>query len=176
MIWAYAFYNKDQRLIAILLMATIAGFLELFADKWLVETTNKLFYEKGEPMLLDSPAYMPFSWAVILTQFAVITDRIRQYWNMLWAVIAGALLGGMLIPFFEHCAKGACWWSYSDWQHEFWNTPYFIILGEALIGALLPIVALKLTKPLSFWVLLAGVIVGLWIWGAYYISYQIFDL
>ncbi len=52
---------------------------------------------------------------------------------MLKASIIIGIVGGIIIPIYEHSAKGACWWVYNDWTHEFWNAPYYIILGEALI-------------------------------------------
>ena len=69
-------------------------------------------------MLWDSPLYMPFSWAVVLTQIGylgwLLLGRLRA-----WQV--GLLLvpvSGVLVPLYENWAIRAGWWHYQlapDW-------------------------------------------------------------
>ena len=169
----YAIWAKDAVFGAALAFALVAGFTELLADRWLVRRTGKLHYMRDEPMIVASPLYMPFSWAVILTLFYLIGYRITELAGMGWGMAAAGLGGGLLIPFFEHCAKGARWWSYSDWKHQWWDTPYFIMLGEALLAASLPLFIPYLAKPLHISVLLCGIAEGLWIWAAYWLAYRL---
>jgi len=169
----YSLSKKDLQMLVFLLFGMVAGFTELLADYWLVKGINDLEYAGSEPFILVSPAYMPFAWAVVLSQIGFIGWRIAQRIGMLKASIIIGIVGGIIIPIYEHSAKGACWWVYKDWTHEFWNAPYYIILGEALICLVLPWIfeTIKAKK----WLLASGlgVLHGLWIFISYYISYLI---
>src|SRR5687767_5861837 len=69
---SYALINKDRIILNFFIFSLTAGFAELFADAWLVNYTNTLVYPRPEPMLLSSPAYMPFSWNVVLLEVGFI--------------------------------------------------------------------------------------------------------
>ena len=170
---AYGFWRGNTFFLAMLGFSLVAGFTELLADRWLVRNTGKLHYAPREQFLVASPMYMPFSWAVILMEFAWTGSRIGGIYGIGWGVAAAAVGGGILIPFFEHCAKGAGFWYYTDWKHQWWDTPYFIMLGEALLAGALPLLVLCLRQPLLITAPLAGLLEGLWIWGAYYIAYKL---
>ena len=110
-------------------------------------------------MLWDSPLYMPFSWAVVLTQIGylgwLLLGRLRA-----WQV--GLLLvpvSGVLIPPYENWAIRAGWWHYQlapDW----WGVPRYIYLAEALM--LLPVPALLQLARWARWArwALAGLLEG----------------
>ena len=154
-----------------LVFGIVSGFAELLADYWLVKGINDLTYAGTEPMLVVSPAYMPFAWAVILTQIGYIGWRLAKQIKLLKASLIVGLIGGIIIPFYEHSAKGAGWWFYNDWTHEFWNAPYYIILGEALICLVLPWIFQKIENKKWLLALGFGLLNGIWILASYYISY-----
>ncbi len=56
---AYSFIKDDNQLQAYLLFATIAGFIELFADDWVVHAVNSLVYPP-EPLFVASPCLYAF--------------------------------------------------------------------------------------------------------------------
>ena len=170
---SYGLVKKDQLVLSFLALATVAGFVELAADNWLVNGIEKLFYEKDEPQIVASPIYMPFGWAVILTQIGFIGWKLIDRWSLIKASLFTGLIGGLLIPFYEHCAKGACWWVYHDWNHEWWNTPYFIIMGEALLMLIIPYAMSKAATHKWSDIIIWGVISGLWIWASYYIGFVV---
>lgn len=169
----YALYTKDKMLLHFIALATVAGFTELIADNWLVNGIDKLTYHVDEPHLVASPLYMPFAWAVVLTQIGYIGWKLIHRWGLIKACLFTGVLGGLIIPVYEHCAKGACWWTYHDWNHEWFNTPYFIILGEALLMLLVPFAMQKVVQKNYLTALVWGIICGLWIWVSYFIGYVI---
>lgn len=159
---AYALYaalTRDGLVARLLGFALVAGLAELVADAYLVESTHTLLYPRPEAMLWDSPLYMPFSWAVVLTQIGYLG------WLLLGRLTAwqvGLLLvpmSGILIPLYENWAIRAGWWHYQlapDW----WGVPRYIYLAEALL--MLPVPAL-LQLGLGRggrWVPLAGLLEG----------------
>jgi hypothetical protein len=56
----YALVRRDPLIGRLAGFAIVAGFAELVADHYLVSITGTLHYPLPEPMLWDSPAYMPF--------------------------------------------------------------------------------------------------------------------
>jgi len=169
----YAISKKDYQLLVFLLFSLVAGFTELIADFWLVRGINDLEYASPEPFILVSPAYMPFAWAVVLSQIGFIGWRLSKQIGIVKSSVIIGVLGGIIIPIYEHSAKGACWWVYNDWTHELWNAPYYIILGEALICLVLPWIFEKISKNKWVMAIGLGVALGLWIFISYYISYQL---
>ncbi|MGH2642438.1 MAG: DUF6989 domain-containing protein, partial [Chitinophagaceae bacterium] len=90
-------------------------------------------------------------------------------------IIITAALGFAVIPLFEFWAKGAGWWYYKD-TPMFFHTPYFIAAGEALLCALLPVFFKIIIRKGVFFVVLLGIIEGLWIWVSYFLFYKLFLL
>ncbi|MEH0153787.1 hypothetical protein V6R21_06535 [Limibacter armeniacum] len=165
--------NKDVLLQKLLVFALVAGFAELFADNWLVNTIKILEYEKG-PSIMASPIYMPFAWATVLTQIGFVGWQKAKRMGMWKACLLAAALGGLVIPLYEYSAYGACWWYYNDPGHMIFYTPYLIIIGEALLSLVLPVMIREIVfKKSIVWIVPAGVVMGLWIWGSYYIGYLI---
>ncbi len=168
----YVFFRKDYLVGKIILLAIIAGFVELAADWWLVNLTKTLVYHDGGLFIASSPIYMPFAWGVVLTQTAYIGWRILKASGLIPAILLTGLLGTATIPFYEWWANGAMWWYYQNCR-MIGVVPYYIILGEFLIASGLVII-LHLLKE-SSWkpVFLGGIVQGLWIWGSYLMSYFI---
>ena len=70
---AYALMSKNLLLQKLLLFGIVAGVLELWADHYSVATIKTLIYPPGEDIIVSSPTYMPFSWAIALSD-CPITD------------------------------------------------------------------------------------------------------
>ena len=170
----YIIRTKDQLLGKFLFFGLAAGFVELLADAWLVARTKTLFYEQGDPLLLDSPVYMPVAWAIILVQIGYIGYYFYLRRGLLFATIVTGLIGGAIIPIYEYSAKGAGWWAYEDLHRMFLNaTPYYIILGEFLLALALPGFFILCQRKQFYWTLPLGAAMGIWIWIAYIISFQL---
>ena len=170
----YIIRTDDQLLGKFVLFGLAAGAVELLADDWLVAQTKTLFYEHGEPLLIDSPVYMPIAWAVILVQIWYLGYYLYQRRGLLFATLATGLIGGLIIPVYEWAAKGAGWWFYEDPGRMVLDaTPYYIILGEFLLALALPAFMIAVQRRQFYWALPLGAAMGLWIWISYFISFQL---
>jgi hypothetical protein len=58
-------------------------------------------------MIVASPAYMPFAWAVILLQMAAVATWLRGRMPVPLAAVVTGLFCGLNIPLYEHLAKDA---------------------------------------------------------------------
>jgi hypothetical protein len=172
-IWIFAWLTRDTFLQKILLFGIAAGITELAADCWLVHSTQTLVYAPDEPMLACSPVYMPFSWAVILTQVGYLGWLIAHKETRVVTTIVTALIGGMVIPLFEHWANDAGWWYYHHTK-MIGNTPYYIAAAEILLCSVLPLAFIQLFKQSKWVALLLGIGEGLVIWISYFIFFNIF--
>lgn len=168
----FAFKQKDQFLKKLLVFGIAAGFVELLADCWLVNSTGTLIYFDGEPMIACSPLYMPFAWAVLLIQIGYLGWLISRKEKMWVSIIATTLIGFAVIPLFEHWAKNANWWYYTNTEMIL-NTPWYIILAEGLICSVLPFFFVHIHQKDYKWQLPLGMIEGLWIWVSYFIAFKL---
>lgn len=169
----YIIKKDDQFLGKLIIFGLAAGVTELLADAWLVDQTKTLFYEHGEPLLVDSPIYMPVAWAVVLVQIGYIAYWISLRKGLVFGTLAAGVIGGVIIPVYESCAKGAGWWFYEDPHHIIWNAPYYIILGEFILALALPYLFTQIRRREFYWAVPIGVLMGLWIWLAYAVSLQL---
>lgn len=159
----------------LLIFGLVAGLTELAADWWLVGTTKTLTYAKWGPFLVDSPAYMPMSWAGILLSMGFLGWAISLKHGMAMGVLVSTVVSGLYVPTFEGLAHYAGWWTYSNCNMLFGVVPWYIIVGEALIGGAMPLLVTGVVAKTSTvwgWVV-RGIIGGLWIWGAYFIALSI---
>lgn len=155
----FALLTRDAVVGRLLGFALVAGLAELAADAYLVSGTHTLLYPRPEPMLWDSPAYMPFSWAVVLTQIGYVG------WLLLprlgpWRT--GLLLvpvSGLLIPLYETWAIHAGWWSYRN-APGLHGVPYYIYIAEALLMLPVPWLLGRATAQGGRWIVLAGLLEG----------------
>ena len=155
----YASLARDGVVARLLGFALVAGLAELVADAYLVGDTKTLLYPHLGPMLWDSPLYMPFSWAVVLTQIG-FGGWLLLRWLPAWGV--GLLLvpvSGLLIPLYEKWAIEAGWWSY---QHApaLRGVPYYIYVAEALLMLPVPWLLAQAIGRGGRWVPLAGLLEG----------------
>ncbi len=119
----------------VLAAAAVFGVVELAADFLCVRCTRTLDYSVARSaMVLESPWWMPFSWAVVAVQMAVPGAAVIRRFGLLRGALLSGVLGSLLIPFYEEMAWGANWWRY---RHCFrlGHTPVYIMVAEAVIGA-----------------------------------------
>lgn len=158
----------------LLVFGIAAGVTELAADWWLVSITGTLHYAKWGPFLVDSPAYMPLSWAGILLSMGFLGWAFSLRHGMVKGVLLSALVSGLYVPTFEALAHYAGWWTYDNCR-RLGVVPWYIIVGEALIGGAMPLLVRGVVtkrSDLLGWVV-RGVIAGAWIWGGYFIALNI---
>jgi uncharacterized protein DUF6989 len=170
----FAFITADSFLKRLLLFGLVAGFVELIADKWLVENIASLVYPANEPKIWCSPNYMPFAWAVVLVQVGYLGWMISTKKKMLEAMILCMIIGICFIPVFEQCAYYAEWWYYNPCKMLF-NTPWYIIISEGLICFFLPAIFFTQTKSRSLLTISFGIAEGLWILVSYFIMYHLIE-
>lgn len=158
----------------LLLFGVAAGLTELLADWWLVSITRTLHYAPWGPFLVDSPAYMPLSWAGILLSMGFLGWALSLRHGLGVGVAVAAVVSGLYVPTFEALAHWAGWWTYDN-CHRLGVVPWYIIVGEALIGGAMPLLVTGVVAPTSGplgWVG-RGVLAGLWIWVAYFLALSI---
>lgn len=166
---AHVSWRRTRLLVRLLVFGLSGGLVELASDWWLVSVTKTLDYAAWGPFLIDSPAYMPMSWAGILLSMGFVGWVVRRRYGTLMGMLAATLVSGVYVPSFEALAHYAGWWVYKDCS--MWGAvPYYIIIGEALIGtALVP--ALVFVLAGKMWrAVVAGAAMGFWIGVAYAIG------
>src|SRR5690349_13245401 len=116
----------------LMLLGLVAGILELFTDAAGHQFARSLFYSQGQPLLWDSPFYMPFSWMIVLTQLGYLAWRLagllpggRLPWR---AVLLAGLAGAVNVPFYEEAAYHAGWWRYAPTVLHLGHTPAYVLL------------------------------------------------
>ncbi|WP_309721396.1 hypothetical protein [Armatimonas sp.] len=118
-----------------LFSATVFGVVELLADFLCVRSTRTLDYSMAHSaMILESPWWMPLSWAIVALQVGVLGNRAIERFGLTRGALLTGLLGALLIPFYEEMAWGAHWWRYENCLMV-GHTPVYIIVAEFVIGA-----------------------------------------
>src|SRR5688572_21010138 len=97
-------WRKHDILINLLVFGTAAGLTELAADWWLVSVTTTLQYAPYGPFVIDSPAYMPMSWAGILLSMGFLGWIVAHRHGTFAGIVAAAAVSGVYIPVFEALA------------------------------------------------------------------------
>ncbi|MFL6528885.1 MAG: DUF6989 domain-containing protein [Chthoniobacterales bacterium] len=170
----FAVARRDAFLGRLLLFGVVVGFVELFADAWLVDYTRTLDYSLGGgPILWRSPIWMPFAWEIVAVQFGYLGLRLWERFGTLGLGFIG-LLGAINIPFYEEMAKRIHWWQYRGCR-MLSNTPYYIILGELGIAIALAFLTKRVRDGRVFSAVTAGVAGGVAIFLCYAIAYLITD-
>lgn len=130
----YAIRSADRPIRGLFLAAGVFGVVELLADFLCVHCTGTLDYSVARSlMVLESPWWMPFSWALVAVQVGVSGDAAIRRFGWVCGMLLTGLLGSLLIPVYEEMAWGANWWRY---QHclRVGHTPVYIVVAEAIIG------------------------------------------
>jgi len=133
----YWLKTKDKIFGRIILFAITAGFAELFADAYLVNVTETLVYPSPEPTLWESPAYMPFSWAVVLIQIGYIAWLLQGKLGVWKDGLMMVAFSALLIPLYENFAIHAGWWSYQN-AKMIGGVPIYIYIAEGLLMFFVP--------------------------------------
>lgn len=146
------------------LFGLVAGVLELATDAAGERFAHSLVYPPREPLLWASPAYMPLSWALVLTELGYLAWRLRTLVPAPPLGPAMAITGlwaGLNIPLYEELAYHAGWWHYTNTLH-IGHTPIYVPLFEGLIGAALPLLVGNLPRLAPRAVLARGIALGAW--------------
>lgn len=162
--------RTDQTIRHLLGIGTIAGFVELLGDRFLVQVVGTLTYPAGSPSLASSPAYMPFAWAVLVTFMGYVGVRLVTTFGTGVASVGPAVLAFVAESGFESLAGLGGGWTYAiapvGWIG---HAPIFIVVAEALMFS-----------TVYFWsnrgVLVGGLGMGVTINVAYVLTYHAFVL
>jgi hypothetical protein len=171
--WLYVYKTRNPLILRLAIFGTVAGFLELVTDYYLVDVIHSLVYPGNEPMIWSSPAYMPFAWSNVILQLSFIGVLLTTHFGIFRASIMLGIAGGMYIPTYEHFAKDALWWYYENNTLMLFNAPAYVIICEALISLSLPGIVYylehnKVRKTLSL-----GVLEGIWILISAWLAFEI---
>jgi hypothetical protein len=158
---AWTAYRRDPVLARWLTLGFVAGWVEIVTDAWIVRSTQTLAYPAGEPMVWESPLYMPFAWTIVLAQLGIVGGWLSNRMSLAKATVVCALLGGLMIPFYELLAHHANYWKYTQ-TPMLWKAPLYIILSEFLLA--LPLVWMyRVGQGRSHGVTIAlGLAAGVW--------------
>jgi hypothetical protein len=166
--------HHDELLLRFMLLGVVAGFTELAADAWLIDSTHTLDYSLGGgPMLWRSPAWMPFAWEIVAVQFCYLGLRLQEHFGKFGLVIIG-VLGAVNIPYYEAMARRIHWWKYSGCRMVS-GTPYYIIGGEFLIAVVFALLVRKFRHGNFSSAVLLGIAAGAAVFASYAIAYGLTD-
>jgi uncharacterized protein with NAD-binding domain and iron-sulfur cluster len=168
-IWGYGMFavyvlywliTKDELFKRLIIFGFAAGVAELIADAYLVSVTNTLVYPFPEPMLWDSPAYMPFSWTIVLIQIGYIAWLIDGKLGPWKDGLLMIVFSGILIPLYENWAIHAGWWSYQN-AKMIGDVPLYIYIAEGLLMFTVPFFLLRCMKRPVQYSVLYGLLQGI---------------
>lgn len=158
--------HPEPIFIRLFVFGLVAGWVELLNDTWLVAARKVLVYDPGGPFVLDTPLYMPFTWALIFVTTGAIALWLWEKLGPLLSIPVMMLFSALYIPAFEAIAAAARWWFYRDVRMFMSLAPWFVILSEALLAAPLPWMSNRMRSAGWGIVIILGVVEGLLIWGA----------
>lgn len=157
----------------LLLFGLVAGIVELATDAAGEQVARSLVYPAGEPMIWQSPAYMPVSWMVVLTLLGYLGWRLAGLLPLWQAAVFGGLAGMLIIPFYEESAWYAGWWRYTTLP-RIGHTPLYVFFFEGGIVAVLPLLMRGLERLALRWVLIRGLVLGGWMPLVAFIAWRLF--
>lgn len=130
------FARFDEMVRHLLAIGTIGGLLELIGDFFLVRIADTLVYPQEYPLLLESPAYMPFAWALLIVFMGYIGLRLGEEAGGAAAYIGPAVVAFISESGFESLASRGGGWVYTaaplGWIG---HAPLFVVVAEALMFA-----------------------------------------
>ena len=145
----------------LLLFGFVAGILELITDAAGEQVAHSLVYPADEPMLWQSPLYMPISWMVVLTLLGYLGWRLAGLLPLWQAMALAALAGMLIIPFYEESAWYAGWWRYTTLP-RLGHTPIYVFAFEGAVVAALPLLLRGLERLAPARVVIRGLVLGAW--------------
>lgn len=156
----------------LMLLGLVAGSVELFTDAAGEQVAHSLVYPTSEPMIWQSPAFMPFSWMVVLTLLGYLGWRLAGRLTLWQAAAVGGLVGMLIIPFYEESAWYAGWWRYTTLP-KLGHTPAYVFLFEGGIVAILPLLMRKIERLPLPWVAARGLLLGGWMPLVAFVSWRL---
>jgi hypothetical protein len=173
MLGIFCYRHTEPFFVRALVFGLAAGWVELINDTWLVRR-DILVYDPGGPYVIDTPLYMPFTWALIFVTNCSVALWLNQKLGGLRAALAMAVISGLYIPGFEAIAAKADWWYYQNVPMVLGLAPVFVVVGEALLALPLPAFSAWFSRQ-KLWVALAlGVVEGLVIFATTLIALHLF--
>ena len=145
----------------LLLFGLVAGVLELATDAAGEQVARSLVYPLNEPMLWQSPLYMPISWMVVLTLLGYLGWRLAGLLPLWLATALAGLAGMLIIPFYEESAWYAGWWRYTTLP-RLGHTPVYVFAFEGAVVAALPLLLRGLERRSLPVVVIRGLALGVW--------------
>jgi hypothetical protein len=146
-------------------LGLVAGMVELVTDAAGEHVVRSLSYPPGEPLLWESPFYMPLAWALVLMQLGYLGWRLRGLVGTrlpMWgAVLISGLCGALLVPYDEEMAYHARWWQYAP-APGLGHTPFYVILFEGAIAAVLPLILFHVERRRTSYAVAIGLLLGAW--------------
>lgn len=143
----YIFKHKDTLLAKLFVFGLLVGFGELPTDHLAVAIQKTLVYPSDEPFIWSSPAYMPFSWTIVMTQFGYLAWWMTQQWGLSVATLLTGILGAVNLPTYEFLAKQAGFWYYQNAKMVFYDsTPVYVIVGEFLLTLSIPFIVSQVQR------------------------------
>lgn len=170
----FVIYKRDGLILKFMVGTMILGFVELFADHWLVDGIQVLFYAQESPFIWSSPFYMPFLWGVMTLRTAFISWVITRKYGLFWSTVALTVMGAGMGTFWESFALGAKWWYYES-NNMIFAAPKFIVAGEIFFSMCIPYAFYKLSGWKVWSTIPIGVVLGASIWIFYYLAYLVFE-
>ena len=156
----------------LMLFGLVAGIAELATDAAGQQVAHSLVYPMDEPMLWQSPIYMPLSWMVVLTLLGYLGWRLAGLLPLWLAAPLGGLAGVLVIPFYEESAWYAGWWRYTTLP-RLGHTPLYVFLFEGAIVASLPLLLRGVERLTPGWVVARGLLLGAWMPLAAFIAWRL---
>lgn len=136
MLLVFCLRHSEPFFLRLFVFGVALGFSELLNDTYLIDK-QLLVYSPGGPYVLETPLYMPFSWALLMVTNGTIAAWLSGKLGAVKAPLAMAIVSGLYIPGFEALAAKADWWHYQN--VPFWlGAPAFVVVGEALLALPLP--------------------------------------
>ncbi len=163
MLAVFCFRHSEPLFSRLFVFGLAAGFAELVNDTWLIHR-HLLVYDPGGPFIIDTPLYMPFSWALIFVTNGTVALWFQQKLGGWKAALAMAAASGLYIPGFEAIAAKADWWYYQNVPMLLGLAPLFVVLGEALLALPLPWASQAMQKRGFAFAAALGAGEGLFVW------------
>jgi hypothetical protein len=168
----YLLRTRDVLMARLVFFGLIAGFGELFTDYWSVSVFKTLIYPKVGPFIWTSPAYMPFSWLVVIVQLGYFGYAMRGRYGLVKSSLLMAVVGGVNIPVYEYLAKNSGFWSYENCRMLLGTTPYYIIGFEILLSVVLPATIVMVATASWGRIVVIGLAYSFWLWLAQWIAHS----
>ena len=171
----YIYRQNDSLLGKLFFFGVLVGFGELPTDHLAVAIQKTLVYPSDEPIIWSSPAYMPFSWTIVMTQFGYLAWWMTQRWGLRIATIATGILGAVNLPTYEFLAKQAGFWYYQNAKMVFFDsTPVYVIVGEFLLTLSIPYIVQQVERSRLLGIVVWSSVQSLLIYLATVIAYHFF--